>query len=434
MSVGTSEMRVVRPLVGGPCVDPAGWVDHLDPFRGEVVSRVGTADAAIVDAAVEAARVAQREVAAMPAVERAAVLRRAADIVEGGPTSSRDDLAADRQGAQEHAPRGRAKRVDAAGVRDRRGDAVRIRAAHDGRHGRGRAHRAVGASPCRRGGCRHAVQRPLQSRGTQARAGARGGGRGRGEARQPGCPLDLRPRRDPRGGRGAAGLRERRAGRPHDRGGAGRQPRRRDVHADRRPGGGRGGGARRGRARVVLELGGNSPNIVHLDADVERAARECAAGGFSNTGQSCNSVQRIFVHAAIAEQFTAGLVRRAEALAWAIPSTRPRTWARWSTARPQSASRAGSRRRAAEARVSCAAGPARERRSPRRSSSTLRTTSGSSATRCSAPWSSCCPTRSSTRRSRGRTHRPTVCRPPSSRPRSRSRSRLRPGSRPAACW
>ena len=50
---------------------------------------------------------------------------------------------------------------------------------------------------------------------------------------------------------------------------------------------------------VILELGGNSPNIVHLDADLDWAARALVAGGFSNTGQSCNSVQRIYVHASV---------------------------------------------------------------------------------------------------------------------------------------
>ncbi len=51
-----------------------------------------------------------------------------------------------------------------------------------------------------------------------------------------------------------------------------------------------------GLRRVVLELGGNSPNIVHHDAAIDAAADACVRGGFANTGQSCNSVQRILVH------------------------------------------------------------------------------------------------------------------------------------------
>lgn len=63
-----------------------------------------------------------------------------------------------------------------------------------------------------------------------------------------------------------------------------------------------------GLRRVTLELGGNSPNIVHRDADVAGAAAACVRGGFANTGQSCNSVQRIFVHHDIAPAFLDQLV------------------------------------------------------------------------------------------------------------------------------
>ena len=60
--------------------------------------------------------------------------------------------------------------------------------------------------------------------------------------------------------------------------------------------------------RVTLELGGNSPNIVHCDASLEMAAAACVKGGFANTGQSCNSVQRVIVHRQIVDQFTARVV------------------------------------------------------------------------------------------------------------------------------
>ena len=58
-----------------------------------------------------------------------------------------------------------------------------------------------------------------------------------------------------------------------------------------------------GLRRVTLELGGNSPNIVHRDANLAGAVAACVRGGFANTGQSCNSVQRIFVHRDIAPAF-----------------------------------------------------------------------------------------------------------------------------------
>jgi acyl-CoA reductase-like NAD-dependent aldehyde dehydrogenase len=65
---------------------------------------------------------------------------------------------------------------------------------------------------------------------------------------------------------------------------------------------------------VILELGGNSPNIVHADADLDWAARALVAGGFSNTGQSCNSVQRIYAHASILEDLVEHLRARTDAL------------------------------------------------------------------------------------------------------------------------
>jgi acyl-CoA reductase-like NAD-dependent aldehyde dehydrogenase len=66
--------------------------------------------------------------------------------------------------------------------------------------------------------------------------------------------------------------------------------------------------------RITLELGGNSPNIVHRDADIGAAVAACVRGGFANTGQSCNSVQRIFVHRAVEPAFVAQLVAATEAL------------------------------------------------------------------------------------------------------------------------
>jgi acyl-CoA reductase-like NAD-dependent aldehyde dehydrogenase len=62
-----------------------------------------------------------------------------------------------------------------------------------------------------------------------------------------------------------------------------------------------------GPKRLVLELGGNAATIVCADADVEAAAAMSAATGFSNSGQSCISVQRIYVHTSVFDQFTAAL-------------------------------------------------------------------------------------------------------------------------------
>ncbi len=72
--------------------------------------------------------------------------------------------------------------------------------------------------------------------------------------------------------------------------------------------------SRAGKKRVALELGGNAGVIIHNDADAADAARRCALGGFSYSGQSCISVQRIFAHASIFERFVAALELETESL------------------------------------------------------------------------------------------------------------------------
>src|SRR5437868_3129418 len=61
--------------------------------------------------------------------------------------------------------------------------------------------------------------------------------------------------------------------------------------------------AKAGKKRVVLELGGNAGVIVHSDADIDFAAERCIAGGFSYSGQSCISVQRILVQRSVYQKF-----------------------------------------------------------------------------------------------------------------------------------
>ncbi|HXR96354.1 MAG TPA: aldehyde dehydrogenase family protein [Terriglobales bacterium] len=66
-----------------------------------------------------------------------------------------------------------------------------------------------------------------------------------------------------------------------------------------------------GRKRVTLELGGNAANIVHRDADIELAAERLAAGGFAYAGQSCISVQRVYIHRDIYDKLRDQLIERA---------------------------------------------------------------------------------------------------------------------------
>ena len=63
--------------------------------------------------------------------------------------------------------------------------------------------------------------------------------------------------------------------------------------------------AKAGRKKVALELGNNSPVIIEADGDWAQAARTIATAGFSHAGQSCVSVQRIYVATPVAGEFTA---------------------------------------------------------------------------------------------------------------------------------
>ncbi|MDT0195373.1 aldehyde dehydrogenase family protein [Arthrobacter sp. AB6] len=60
-------------------------------------------------------------------------------------------------------------------------------------------------------------------------------------------------------------------------------------------------------AHVIRENGGNDPLLVDRDVDPVWAAEQAAIGAFSNSGQICVAVERIYVHEAIARQFCAAL-------------------------------------------------------------------------------------------------------------------------------
>jgi len=68
------------------------------------------------------------------------------------------------------------------------------------------------------------------------------------------------------------------------------------------------------RKHVTLELGGNAGVIVHSDADLDWAAQRIAFGGYYQAGQSCISVQRIFVQSEVYDDFVTRLVKQVESL------------------------------------------------------------------------------------------------------------------------
>lgn len=60
--------------------------------------------------------------------------------------------------------------------------------------------------------------------------------------------------------------------------------------------------------RLQLELGGKDPTYVCDDVDVRAAAQSVADGAMYNTGQSCCSVERVYVHESIHDAFVGALV------------------------------------------------------------------------------------------------------------------------------
>jgi acyl-CoA reductase-like NAD-dependent aldehyde dehydrogenase len=74
------------------------------------------------------------------------------------------------------------------------------------------------------------------------------------------------------------------------------------------------------RKRVRLELGNSTPAIVAADADLDLAAAKLAANAFSFAGQSCISVQRIYVERSVLEGFVSRLVPKVEALVVGDPA------------------------------------------------------------------------------------------------------------------
>ena len=68
-----------------------------------------------------------------------------------------------------------------------------------------------------------------------------------------------------------------------------------------------------------LELGGKDPAIVLASADPQRAARTLLRGACVGTGQACQSIERIYVAAQIADAFTEALTREADATPLSAP-------------------------------------------------------------------------------------------------------------------
>ena len=65
---------------------------------------------------------------------------------------------------------------------------------------------------------------------------------------------------------------------------------------------------------IVLELGGKDPMIVFADANLELAAGAAVWGAFCNSGQSCSSVERLYVEESAAEELTRKIIEKTRQL------------------------------------------------------------------------------------------------------------------------
>ncbi|MBB4687527.1 aldehyde dehydrogenase family protein [Amycolatopsis jiangsuensis] len=63
---------------------------------------------------------------------------------------------------------------------------------------------------------------------------------------------------------------------------------------------------------VVIEAGGKDPVLVDADADLEAAADATVWGAFSNSGQTCIGVERVYVHERAYDEFVAKVVAKAK--------------------------------------------------------------------------------------------------------------------------
>lgn len=66
--------------------------------------------------------------------------------------------------------------------------------------------------------------------------------------------------------------------------------------------------------KLALELGGNAATFIDRSADIKLAAKRCAFGAFINSGQVCISLQRIYIHEDIYDEFAQAIKLETEKL------------------------------------------------------------------------------------------------------------------------
>ena len=66
--------------------------------------------------------------------------------------------------------------------------------------------------------------------------------------------------------------------------------------------------------KVSLELGGNAATFIDKSADVKHSASRCVFGAFVNSGQVCISLQRIYVHEDVYDEFASEMAKETKVL------------------------------------------------------------------------------------------------------------------------
>ncbi len=74
---------------------------------------------------------------------------------------------------------------------------------------------------------------------------------------------------------------------------------------------------------VILELGGKDPMIICADANLDRAVNGAIWGSFSNSGQTCISVERIFVEESVYEEFMQKIREKARGIKQGLRENHP---------------------------------------------------------------------------------------------------------------
>jgi acyl-CoA reductase-like NAD-dependent aldehyde dehydrogenase len=305
----------LRPFIGGGYVEVAEFTELVEPYAGRVVARVGVAGPDTVADAISAAANAQPEMAAMPVHERSRLLRAAADLV----ASRAEDLARE------------ITRETGKVISHTRREVSRVpwtlRASASAAETLAAASPPADLIPGGAGVTAVLARRPvgIVAAITPFNAPLNLVAHKAGPALAAGNCVIVKPA--PQAPAPALRLAEILTEAGFPAGAVGVVPGSGDTGAALLAsplvdlisftGGVAAGHAIRaaaGTRPVLLELGGNSANLVCPDADLELALRECVSGGFSNNGQSCNSVQRILVHRGKHDEFAAAMAERAAAL------------------------------------------------------------------------------------------------------------------------